>query len=74
MFSMKGQSGVLADVGHRLGVGAVLEGSVQRDADQVRVTARLVDVASDSVLWDGEYNSQLRNVLFLQDSIARARS
>ena len=69
---MRGQSDVLADVGRRLGVGVVLEGSVQREADMVRVTARLVDVARDSVLWDGTYNSQLRNVLFLQDSIARA--
>ena len=71
-FAMKGQTGVLAEVGRRLGVGVVLEGSVQREADMVRVTARLVDVARDSVLWDDTYNSQLRNVLFLQDSIARA--
>jgi Tfp pilus assembly protein PilF len=69
---MKGQGGVLADIGKRLGVGTVVEGSVRRAGDLVRVTARLVDVNRDSTLWTGEYNSQLRNVLFVQDTIARA--
>ena len=71
-FAMKGQGGVLADVGRRLGVGTVLEGSVRRAGDLVRVTARLVDVGSDSTLWTGEYDSKLRDVLFVQDTIARA--
>jgi serine/threonine-protein kinase len=71
-FAMKGQLGVLSEVGRRLGVQSVLEGSVRRFGDQIRVTARLVDVERDSTLWDGEYNSHLRNVLFVQDTIARA--
>ena len=36
------------------------------------VTTELVDVGRDSVLWAGEYTGQLRNVLYVQDSIARA--
>ena len=71
-FAMKGQVAGLADVGRRLGVQTVLEGSVRRYGDQVRVTARLVDVAHDSALWGGEYTSELKNVLFVQDTIARA--
>ena len=71
-FAMKGKVGALSDVGQRLGVDAVVEASVQHDADQVRVTARLVDVRRDSALWDGEYTGQLRNVLYVQDSLARA--
>ena len=71
-FAMKGRNTGLDDVGKRLGVGTVLESSVRRDGDLVRITARLVDVSRDSVLWAGQYTSQLRNVLFLQDSLARA--
>jgi len=71
-FAMKGQVGGLADVGRKLGVQTVLEGSVRRYGDQVRVTARLVDVAHDSTLWGGEYTNQLKNVLFVQDTIARS--
>jgi serine/threonine-protein kinase len=71
-FAMKGQVGALADVGRKLGVQTVLEGSVRRYGDQVRVTARLVDVAHDSTLWGGEYTNELKNVLFVQDTIARS--
>ena len=71
-FAMKGQNATLDEVGKRLGVGAVLESSVRRDGDLVRITARLVDVSLDSMLWAGEYTGELRNVLFLQDSLARA--
>ena len=42
------------------------------EGDVVRITTRLVDVGRDSVLWAGEYTGQLRNVLYVQDSIARA--
>ena len=66
-FAMKGQVGGLAEVGQKLGVQTVLEGSVRRYGDQVRVTARLVDVAHDSTLWGGEYTDQLKNVLFVQE-------
>jgi len=71
-FAMKGHVGGLADVGRKLGVQTVLEGSVRRYGDQVRVTARLVDVAHDSTLWGGEYTNELKNVLFVQDTIARS--
>jgi len=71
-FAMKGHVGGLAEVGAKLGVQTVLEGSVRRYGDQVRVNARLVDVARDSTLWDGEYTNELKNVLFVQDSLARS--
>src|SRR4029453_1662273 len=63
-FAMKGQVGGLADVGRKLGVQTGVAGSVRRYGDQVRVTARLVDVARDSTLWGGEYTNELKNVLF----------
>jgi TolB-like protein len=71
-FALKGRNTGLADVGQRLNVGSVLESSVRRQGDTVRITTRLVDVSRDSTLWSGEYIGQLRNVLYVQDSIARA--
>ena len=71
-FALKGRNTGLADVGKRLVVSSVLESSVRREGDVVRITTRLVDVSRDSVLWSGEYTGQLRNVLYVQDSIARA--
>jgi serine/threonine-protein kinase len=71
-FALKGRNTGLADVGKRLIVSSVLESSVRREGDVVRITTRLVDVGRDSVLWAGEYTGQLRNVLYVQDSIARA--
>jgi len=71
-FALKGSNAGLADVGKRLGVGSVLESSFRRERDLVRITTRLVDVHHDSALWAAEYTGQLKNVLFLEDSIARA--
>ena len=62
----------LREIGRRLEVGAVLEGTVQQSGQRVKVTARLVDVARDAQLWDGEYRSEIRDVFAVQDSIARA--
>jgi serine/threonine-protein kinase len=71
-YAMKGQHADLEAVGKRLGVGAVLESSIRRSGDSIRITTRLVDVGTDSTLWEARYDSQVRNVLFVQDSIARA--
>ncbi len=71
-FAARAKSEDLKEIGQRLTVGAVLEGSVRRDGSRVRVTARLVDVARDSLLWTGEYENRLENVFAVQDTIARA--
>jgi eukaryotic-like serine/threonine-protein kinase len=62
----------LREIGRRLDVGAVLEGTVQQSGPRVKVTARLVEVARDEQLWGGEYRSELRDVFAVQDTIARA--
>jgi serine/threonine-protein kinase len=69
-FAMKGRGTNVGEVGKRLRVDAVLESSVRRENDRIRVTTRLVDVGRDSVLWAEEYNSQLRSMLSVQDSMA----
>jgi serine/threonine-protein kinase len=71
-FAMKGHVGSLADIAKQLGVDAIVESSVRHDADSVLIHASLVDVRNDSTLWAGEYKGGLRNVLYVQDSIARS--
>jgi TolB-like protein len=71
-FAARARSTDLHEIGGRLGVGAVVEGTVQQSGQRVKVTARLVEVARDAQLWAGEYRSELRDVFAVQDSIARA--
>ncbi len=71
-FAARARSTDLREIGGRLGVGAVLEGTVQQSGQRVKVTARLVDVARDAQLWAGEYRSELRDVFAVQDTIAHA--
>ena len=71
-FAMKGHVGSVADIARQLGVDAIVESSVRHDADSVLIRASLVDVRNDSTLWAGEYKGGLRNVLYVQDSIARS--
>jgi len=62
----------LREIGARLGVAVVVEGTFQLIAERVRVTARLVEVARDSQLWSGQYRTEIRDVFAVQDTIARA--
>jgi TolB-like protein len=63
--------GSLRDVGRRLDARYVVEGSVRRDANQVRVTASLVDTQTDRTLWSATYDRELVSVLALQSAIAQ---
>ena len=67
----KGALGPLADVARKLNVNAFVEGSVARSGNRVRITAQLIDAASDRHLWAHSYESELRDVLTLQDTVAR---
>jgi TolB-like protein/DNA-binding winged helix-turn-helix (wHTH) protein/Tfp pilus assembly protein PilF len=60
----------LDQVGRELGVQYVLEGSVRRDADKVRITAELVQPADQTRLWSREYDRQVTDLLSLQSEIA----
>ncbi len=62
----------IATIGDSLAVGTVLEGSVRRDGDQMRIEARLVNVADESSLWSQSFRTQLTSVFDVQDSIARS--
>ncbi|HEX6623743.1 MAG TPA: winged helix-turn-helix domain-containing protein [Pyrinomonadaceae bacterium] len=71
-FNFKGRDVDPREVGRRLGVAAVLEGSVRKDADSVRVAARLVSAEDGRVLWASDAQDHaLGDIFALQDEIAR---
>ncbi len=61
----------LAEIGRELDVDAVIEGSVMRSGDRIRVTAQLIDAATDRHLWAESYERDYRDILSLQSEIAR---
>lgn len=71
-FGLKGKDLAVRKIGDELQVGAVLEGSVRRDGDSLRITARLVDVAGGHTLWTDTYDRGAAAVLTVQQQIARA--
>jgi TolB-like protein/Flp pilus assembly protein TadD len=71
-FSFKGEHVELADIARKLNVGAVLEGSVRRDGNHVRITAQLINALTGFHLWSETYDRDLKNVLALQTEIATA--
>jgi adenylate cyclase len=69
-FQFNSKSADLASLGTVLGVAYLLEGSVRKDADRVRVTAQLVEARTGSRLWSDRFDSDLVDVLNVQDTIA----
>jgi eukaryotic-like serine/threonine-protein kinase len=67
----KGVKRPLPEIAKALQVDAVIEGSVERVADRVRITAQLIQAANDKHLWAESYDRDLREVLALQDQVAR---
>jgi TolB-like protein/DNA-binding winged helix-turn-helix (wHTH) protein/Tfp pilus assembly protein PilF len=62
----------LPQIARELNVDAVVEGTVLRSGDQVRITAQLIDASSDKHLWSESYEGELRDTLALQSKVARA--
>ena len=62
----------LREIGQQLGVAHVVEGSVQRAANKVRVTAQLIDARNDAHLWAQTYDRDLADVFAIQSEIAKA--
>jgi DNA-binding winged helix-turn-helix (wHTH) protein/TolB-like protein/Flp pilus assembly protein TadD len=58
------------EVGKRLGVDAVLDGTIQRVSDRVRVTAVLLDLRDGKILWSGKFDERFTDIFALQDSIS----
>src|SRR5215207_1249690 len=72
VFALKGKDLPSRTIGDTLGVEHLLEGSVRRSADRLRVFIQLVGARKDSVLWSEQYDRKLEDVFAVQDEIARA--
>lgn len=68
----KGTTKTLPEIARELHVDAVVEGSVERSGGKVRITAQLIEAPNDKHLWASNYDRDLRDVLALQDEVARA--
>jgi serine/threonine-protein kinase len=71
-FSFKGRQEDVREIGRALGVGAVLEGSVQRAGDRLRITAQLVNTGDGFDLWSETFDRDVSDVFAVQDEVARA--
>jgi TolB-like protein/Tfp pilus assembly protein PilF len=60
-----------SEIGAELGTGKLIEGSVLRAEDQVRITVNLIDAVEDEQIWSDSYQRSLRNILQLQGEVAR---
>jgi len=71
VFSLKGQNLDIPTVAAKLGVAHVLEGSVRKAGNRVRITAQLIEAGSDVHMWSETYDRELVDIFAIQDEIAR---
>ncbi len=71
-FAFKDKSEDIREIGRKLDVTSILEGSVRKAGDRVRITAQLIDVADGSHVWSERYDRVLEDVFAIQDDIASA--
>src|ERR1700732_1599447 len=69
-FTYKGQAVDVKQVGRELGVRYVLEGSVRKGGNRIRITGQLIDAVTGAHLWAERYDRDLSNIFALQDEIA----
>ena len=70
-FTYKGKSVTLKQVGRELGVRCVLEGSVRKAGNRLRITAQLIDTVTDHHLWAERYDRDIEDIFAVQDEVAR---
>ncbi len=71
-FVYKGKSVTLKQVGRDLGVRYVLEGSVRKSRDRLRISAQLIDATTEHHLWAERYDRDLQDIFAVQDEVARS--
>ena len=71
-FSFRGRGDDLAAIGEKLHVATVLDGSVRRASDRLRITVRLSDVANGYQIWSERYDRDVKDIFDVQDEIAQA--
>ena len=70
-FSFKGRNVDTAEIGRALNVATILEGTLRRDGDMIRISAQLVNARDGYELWVGRYDREMKGVFALQDEITR---
>jgi serine/threonine protein kinase/Tfp pilus assembly protein PilF len=70
-FVFKGQTGDIREIGRKLEVSAVLEGSVRKMGNKIRVSAQLINVVNGLQLWSERYDREMEDVFAIQDEIAQ---
>ncbi len=68
----KGAEQDLKNIGKELGVETILEGSIIRDRDNIRVTAQLINVKDDAHLWSDQYDREIKDIFAVQDDISQS--
>jgi len=71
-FRFRGEGVDLREVGEKLNVGAVLEGSVRKAGNRLRVTAQLINIEDGYHLWSKRFDREMQDIFDIQDEIARA--
>jgi TolB-like protein/Tfp pilus assembly protein PilF len=71
-FAFKGKEEDIRTIGKKLGVATVLEGSVRKAGNQLRITAQLINVEDGCHLWSQRFDRELKDVFAIQDEIARS--
>lgn len=69
-FAFKGKNEDLRDIGQALGVNTVLEGSVRKSGERIRITAQLIDASDGAHIWSETYDRTMTDVFEIQDSVA----
>lgn len=69
-FSFKGSDATVPEIGEKLKVAYVLEGSVRKSGDDIRITAQLIDARTDAHVWSENYDRPLDDVFAIQDEIS----
>lgn len=69
-FSFKGSGATLQEIGKKLNVSYILEGSVRKSGDKLRITAQLIDARTDTHVWSDTYDRALDDVFAIQDEIS----
>jgi TolB-like protein len=71
-FAFKGQNLTASEIAERLNVGLVMEGSIRRMGDRLRITATMIDGRTDTQLWSKSFNRDFGDIFAIQDAIASA--
>ena len=71
-FAFKGKQDDIREIGRKLGVTTVLEGSVRKSGDRVKITAQLINVADGYHLWSKSFDREVKDIFAVQEEIAHA--